>query len=321
MTKKLVKKILWGLLLIFCLAPFGCTTSDAVELSMATGGTAGTFFPLGGAISSVITKYCPEANITVQTSDGSVNNSHLLGTGEVDLALIQTDISYYAYNGLEIFKKKYPNLRAICRVYPDTTHIIAKGDGSINSVADFKGKNISVGAPGSGNEVSFRQIVNSAGLTYKDFKPVYLSFNESSEHFKDGHISVFHTNSSVPASIVMDLNSLSQVKLIPVDGEVREKLIKNYPFYTPVSIPANTYKYQATPYETIAVQAILAVDAKLSEKLVYEMTKAIFGHLGEIANTHSAARSMSMETALDGIAIPLHPGAKKFFGENGVTKK
>ena len=320
MTRKLAKEIFWGIALC-CFTAFGIVQAEAVELSMATGGTAGTFFPLGGAISSVITKYYPEANITVQTSDGSVNNSHLLGTGEVDLALIQTDISYYAYNGLEIFKTKYPNLRAICRVYPDTTHIIAKGDGSINSVADFKDRNVSVGAPGSGNEVSFRQIVNSAGLTYKDFKPVYLSFSESSEHFKDGHISVFHTNSSVPASIVMDLNSISQVKLVPVEGEVREKLIKDYPFYTPVSIPANTYKYQETPYETIAVQAILAVDAGVSDELVYEMTKALFGHLDEVADTHSAARGMSMETALDGIAIPLHPGAEKFFGENGVTKK
>lgn len=307
--------------MILCAVLFcGACVSSAVELSMATGGTAGTFFPLGGAISSVITRYHPEANITVQTSDGSVNNAHLLGTGEVDMVLIQTDISYYAYNGLEIFKKKYDNLRAVCRVYPDTTHIIAKGGGSIKNVADFKGQNVSVGAPGSGNEVSFRQIVESAGLTYKDFKPVYLSFSESAEHFKDGHISVFHTNSSVPASIVMDLNSTMQVGLIPVDGAVREKLIADYPFYTPVAVPANTYKYQESPYETIAVQAILAVDAGLPDELVYEMTKALFGHLGEVAEIHSAAKGMSLETALDGIAIPIHPGAEKFFAEQGVKK-
>lgn len=321
MKTRKTRKHLLALALISCIALCGARISEALELSMATGGTAGTFFPLGGAISSVITKYYPEANITVQTSDGSVNNSHLLGTGEVDMALIQTDISYYAFNGLEIFKnKKYQNLRAVCRVYPDTTHIIAKGDGSIGQVADFKGKHISVGAPGSGNEVSFRQIVNSAGLTYKDFKPVYLSFSESSEHFKDGHISVFHTNSSVPASIVMDLNSLSQVKLIPVDGAVREKLIADYPFYMPVTVPANTYKYQETPYETIAVQAILVVDEKLPEETIYQMTKALFGHLGEVADIHSAARGMSLETALDGIAIPIHPGAERYFKENGISK-
>lgn len=315
------KKIFHVIIALFCFSLLGANVSSAQELTMATGGTAGTFFPLGGAISNVISKYYPNANITVQTTDGSVNNAHLMGTGDVDMALIQTDISYYAYNGLELFKgKKYQNMRAVCRVYPDTTHIIAKGDGSVKSVQDFKGKSVSVGAPGSGNEVSFRQIINAAGLTYKDFKPVYLSFSESAEHFKDGHIVAFHTNSSVPAAIVMDLNSLSKVELIPVGGKLREKIIKDFPFYTPVSVPAKTYKYQDKPYETIAVQVILAVDAKLPDNLVYEMTKALFGHLDEVAAAHSAAKNMSLKTALDGIAIPIHPGAEKFFKEKGVKK-
>ncbi len=318
--KKTAKKIL--ALALFCgFALFGASASEAArELTMATGGTSGTFFPLGGAISSVITKYYPDVNITVQTTDGSVNNAHLMGAGDVDMALIQTDISYYAFNGLEIFKKKYPNLRAICRVYPDTTHIIAKGDGSIKSIQDFKGKTVSVGAPGSGNEVSFRQIINAAGLTYKDFKPVYLSFSESAEHFKDGHIVAFHTNSSVPAAIVLDLNSLNKVQLIPVGGELRKKIIKEYPFYTAVDIPANTYKYQDKPYETIAVQAILAVDAKIPDEVVYQMSKALFGHLDEVGAAHSAGKNMSLKGALDGIAIPVHPGAAKFFKEKGVGK-
>lgn len=313
--------ILALIVICFSVLLLGAGVSHSQELSMATGGTAGTFFPLGGAISNVINKNCPEANITVQTSAGSVNNSHLLGQGEIDMALIQTDITYYAFNGLEIFKNKYPNLRAMCRVYPDTTHFIAKGDGSINSIKDFKGKKISVGAPGSGNEVSFRQIVNMYGITYNDFSPVYLSFAESTEHFKDGHISAFHINSSVPASVIQDLNSLNKVKLIPVEGELRKKLIAKYPFYTPVTIPANTYKYQTSPFETVAVQALLVVDEKLPEDLVYKMTKALFGHLPEVAEAHSAAKGMSLKTALDGIAIPLHPGAEKYFKENGISKK
>lgn len=295
-------------------------TASAKELSMGTGGTAGTFFPLGGAIANTINKHTPEANVTVQTTDGSVNNAHLLGRGDIDIALIQTDITYYAYNGVEMFKKKYPNLTAICRVYPDTTHIIAKGDGSIKSLSDLKGKSVSVGAPGSGNEVTLRQILGTAGITYKDFKPFYLSFSESAEHFKDGHIEAFHTNSSVPAAIVHDLNSLNKVTLLPVGGKLREAIVKKYPFYTPVSVPANTYKYQPAPYETVAVQALLIADAKLPEDLVYGMTKAIFENLNEIKAAHSAAKGMSLKTALDGVAVPLHPGAKKYFTEKGLVK-
>ncbi len=295
-------------------------SADAKELSMATGGTAGTFFPLGGAIAATINKHCQDANITVQTSDGSVNNSHLIGNGDVDMALIQTDITYYAFNGIEMFKKKYPNLAGVCRVYPDTTHIIARGDSGIKKVTDMKGKQISVGAPGSGNEATLRQILGTAGITYKDLKPFYLSFSESSEHFKDGHIAAFHVNSSVPASIVHDLNSLNKVVLVPVEGKHREELIKKYPFYTKATVPANTYKYQTEPYETVAVEALLIVDKNLPEDLVYKMTKALFENLDEVKAAHSAAKGMSLETALDGVSVPLHPGAEKFFKEKGIKK-
>ncbi|ANZ44148.1 MULTISPECIES: TAXI family TRAP transporter solute-binding subunit [Cloacibacillus] len=305
---------------VFSLLLATVMTANAKELSMGTGGTAGTFFPLGGAIANTINKHSKGINVTVQTTDGSVNNAHLLGKGDIDVALIQTDITYYAYNGMEMFKNKYPNLTAICRVYPDTTHIIAKGDGSIKSISDLKGRSVSVGAPGSGNEVTLRQILGTAGITYKDLKPFYLSFSESSEHFKDGHIDAFHTNSSVPAAIVHDLNSLNRVTLLPVGGKLREDIVKKYPFYTPVTVPANTYKYQTAPYETVAVQALLIVDSKLPEDIVYGMTKALFENLDEVKTAHSAAKGMSLKTALDGVAIPLHPGAKRYFMEKGVLK-
>lgn len=317
----LKKYRLWILpILVFAVAMTSVNIACAKELSMGTGGTAGTYFPLGGAIASTINKHAPDVNITVQTTDGSVNNAHLLGMGDIDLALIQTDITYYATNGMEMFKQKYPNFTAICRIYPDTTHIIAQGESNIKTIEDLKGKPVSVGAPGSGNEVTLRQILNTAGITYDDIEPFYLSFSESSEHFKDGHIDAFHTNSSVPAAIVHDLNSLNKVTLLPVGGTLRDKLVAQYPFYTPVSIPANTYKYQTEPYETVAVQALLIADAKLPEELVYEITKAIFENLDEIKAAHSAAEGMSLETALDGIAIKLHPGAEKYFKEKGLIK-
>ena len=299
----------------------GSAIAAEYELSMATAGPSGTFFPLGGAISGIVNNHFDKVNITVEASGGSVNNAHLMGGKEVELAIMQNDIAYYATNGMEIFKDtKYENLRAVCRIYPDTTHVIARGDGSVKSLEDFKGKRVSVGAPGSAIEVTLRQMLECVGVTYADFTPLFLSFSETAEHFKDGHLDAFLINAGVPASLIMDLGTLNKMTLIPVEGKVREDLLKAYPFYTAVEIPANTYKNQTEPFQTVAVQALLIADEDVPDEAVYGITKAIYEHLDDIATANNAASGMSLETALDGVGIPIHPGAEKYYKEVGLLK-
>ena len=321
--RETMRKVIFAaaVLCMTTLLPAGRAISSEYELSMATAGPSGTFFPLGGAISGVINNHFDKANITVEATGGSVNNAHLMGGKEVELAIMQNDIAYYATNGMEIFKdRKYTNLRAICRIYPDTVHVIAKGNDSISSFEDFRGKKVSVGSPGSGSEVTLRQILGCAGLTYEDFNPLFLSFSETAEHFKDGHIDAFLINAGVPASLILDLGTLNKLALIPVDGKIRENLLKDYPFYTTVEIPANTYKNQTEVFQTVAVQALLIAEEEVPEEAVYGITKAIFEHLEDIAAANNAAKGMSLDTALDGVGIPLHPGAEKYYRETGLIK-
>ena len=295
--------------------------SAEYELSMATAGPSGTFFPLGGAISGVVNRNLDTVSITVEASGGSVNNGHLMGAREVDLAIMQNDIAYYATNGLEIFKdRKYDNLRAVCRIYPDTVHVIARGETPIRTFEDFRGKKVSVGSPGSGSEVTLRQILGCAGITYNDFEPLFLSFSETAEHFKDGHLDAFLINAGVPASLILDLSTLNKLTLIPVEGKIREDLLKQYPFYTVVEIPANTYKNQTEVFQTVAVQALLIAEKDVPDEAIYGIVKTIYENLDDIKATNSAAVGMSIETALDGVGIPIHPGAEKYYKEVGLLK-
>lgn len=296
----------------------------ASQLVMATGGTTGTYYPLGGAISQIVTEKSNGAvSITAQATGASNENINLVNMGEVDLAIAQNDIADYAMKGQLFFPKPLTNFKSLGRLWPELIQIAVPADSKAESIADFKGLRISVGAPGSGNEANARQTFGAYGLydgDYKDFKPLYLSYAETVSHFKDRQIDGFQFSNAAPNSGIQEIVTTQPLKFIEIKGEKRDEIIKKYPFYAPAVIPANTYKNQPNEVQTIGVQACLFANAEMSDEDAYIITKTLYENLKEIGEAHAKGKEISLEHALDGLTVPLHPGAERFYREAGVLK-
>lgn len=292
----------------------------SVKMILATGGTAGTYYPYGGAIAQIWNSKIPGMNVTAQATGASVENIKLVNKKEAELAMVQTDIADYAANSKEMFKEAMPKVRGIAILYPEYIKVLVRAESGINSIADIKGKKVSVGAPGSGNEANSRQLLDIYGLDYKQVTPLYLSYAETAEQFKDKHLDVFMMTTGIPNSAVMDIATQHNIKLLNIPDDMIEKTIKKYPFMAKVTIPANTYKGMTAPVNTVAVQAVLVVNSEVDESTVYNLTKALFDNQPDLAKAHAKGKELSLEKAISGISIPLHPGAIKFYKEKGIIK-
>jgi len=285
-------------------------------INIATGGTAGTYYPLGGAIAEILNNNIEGVNATAESTGASVANVNLLKGGSVQMAFIQNDISYYAANGEEMFKDaKVEGLQCLATLYPETVQIITLEKTGIKSVADLKGKKVAVGAAGSGVEANARQILAANGITYDDIKVQYLSFAEAASSLKDGNIDAGFITAGFPTAAIQDISAQHKVVLVPVSDETAAELMKTYPFYTKVTIPANTYQNQSEAVQSVSVKAMLVVTGDMDEKTAYDITKAIYSNLDRIKAAHAVGTFITPESAKDGISIPMHPGAEKYFKE------
>jgi TRAP transporter TAXI family solute receptor len=290
---------------------------ENVFVTIATGGSSGAYFALGGAISNQLNQKVEGINSSVQSTGASAVNATLLGTEKVELAFAMNDVVSYAYTGTEVFKEKgkVENLRGIAALYPNFVQLVTVEKTGIKEVSDLKGKRVGVGAPGSGTEVNARQILKAHGITYDDIKADYLSYAEAIEQMKNGAVDAAFLTSGLPNSTIMDLATTQDVKIVPIRKEAVENLGKEYPFYASEVIPAGTYDNEED-VETAAVQTLLVTRADLSDDLVYNITKTIFENLDALRETHSAANSIKLESVRKGMPIPLHPGAEKYFNEH-----
>jgi TRAP transporter TAXI family solute receptor len=303
----------------------GCGSSESGDqtpqaqtqyINIATGGTAGTYFPLGGAMAEILNSNIPGVNATAEATNASVANVNLLNGGSVQLAFIQNDISYYASEGVEMFAdNQVSGLQALATLYPETVQIITLDKSGINTVADMKGKRIAVGAAGSGVEANARQILAANGITYDDINVQYLSFAEAANGLKDGNIDAGFITAGFPTAAIQDIAAQHNVVLIPVTDETADKLIAQYPFYTRVTIPAGTYPKQDEDVQSVAVKAMLVTTEGMDEQMAYDVTKAIYTSLDKLKAAHSVGALITKESAKDGISIPMHPGAEKYFNE------
>ncbi|HHV78659.1 MAG TPA: TAXI family TRAP transporter solute-binding subunit [Firmicutes bacterium] len=297
-----------------------------VKLLFATGGTSGSYYPLGGAMAQVWNQKIPGLNVTVQATGASVENVRLLGSKNAEIALCMSDIAYYGQNGLEVFaekNEKYTNYSAIGAIYPEVVQIFVRKESNIKSINDLKGKKVSVGPPGSGTEVSARQILGVYGLDYKqkkDFDARYISFSETADQFKDRLIDAGYAVLGVPNAALQDITSVAAIRLLDIDDAMLEKIRAKYPYYTRLVIPANSYKGQDTDTKTVTLKAILLARNDLDEELVYKLTKTLYENAAEVAAGHALGKNIKLETALEGIAIPFHPGAQKYYKEKGLMK-
>ena len=292
----------------------GCGGSGEKEqfINIATGGTAGTYYPIGGAIAEVLNKN--GMNASAQSTGASVANINMLKDKQVELAIVQNDITYYAVNGEEMFKEggKVENLNGIASLYPETCQFVVREDSGIKSIADLKGKRVAVGAAGSGAEANARQILEAHGITYDDVNEQFLSFAEGSYALKDGTVDAAFVTAGYPTASVQDIASQNKIRLLPVGDEAIKKLSEKYPFYTKTTVPAGTYQGFDQEIQTVSVMAILVANDKIDAALGEKVTKAIFDNLDKIAAAHSAAKSITKATALEGLDfIKMNEGAVK----------
>jgi len=305
-------------LLVAAIALLVIVTQAATFLTIATGGTAGTYYPLGAGMADIWNKNIKGMNAMVQSTGASVANINLLRNKEVDLIFVQNDVAFYAYNGVELFKEPFPQLRGLATLYPETVQIVALADRGINSVYDLKGKRVAVGAAGSGTEVNARQILAAAGITYKDIRVQYLSFAEAASNLKDGNIDAAFVTAGHPTAAIVDLAAVRKIVLVPVADEIIASLQKDYPFYVKIVVPAGTYKGVDTDAVTVAVKAMLAVRAEMPEDLAYQLLKTMYANQKRLIEAHAKGELIIPETGKEGMSIPLHPGAEKFFKEMGL---
>lgn len=292
----------------------------------ATGGVSGTFYPLGGAIAQIWNKKIQDLNVTIQATGGSVENIRLLGNKGAEVAITMNDIAFFGYNGEEVFKaksEKYTNFSAIGNVYPDVIQIFARKDSPIKEIADLKGKKVSVGPPGSGTEISARQVLGLNGMDYKtrkDITPLYLSYSEAADQFKDKLVDACYFVVSVPNGALQDINVMHPIQFIEIDDAMFAKITKAYPLYARFEIPANAYSGLAKPVKTIAVFSSIMVQNSLPVDLVYQMTKVMYEENAAVEQAHAAGKYLRLSNAIGGVAVPFHPGAMKYFKEKGIMK-
>ncbi|MBR0260827.1 MAG: TAXI family TRAP transporter solute-binding subunit [Selenomonadaceae bacterium] len=281
-------------------------------INIATGGTAGTYYPIGGAIAEVLNKN--GMNASAQSTGASVANINMLKDKQVELAIVQNDITYYAVNGEEMFKDsgKVENLKGIASLYPETCQFVVREDSGIKSINDLKGKRVAVGAAGSGAEANARQILEAYGITYDDVSEQFLSFAEGSYALKDGTVDAAFVTAGYPTASVQDIASQNKIRLLPVGDEQIKKLADKYPFYTKTTVPAGTYQGFDEEIQTVSVIAILVANDKIDAALGEKLTKAIFDNLDKIAAAHSAGKNITKENALKGMDfITMNEGATK----------
>ena len=315
-----MKKVFGACVAVLFLMGAVATVYAADNLVLATGGTAGTYYPFGGAMAKIWNSKIKDMNVTAQTSGASAENVRLVNKKEVELALVQSDTLDFAFNATEAFKEPLKAMNAVAVLYPEIIQVVVGAASPIKSIADLKGKKVGVGAPGSGTEANFRQLLDAYGMKKEDVNAQFLSFSESAEAYKDKHIDAFIVTAGIPNAGIMDVATQNEIRILSIPADVAAKLTQKYPFLAAVKVPANTYKGQTTEVATVAVNAVLICGSSLSEAMVYNLTKALFENQADLASAHAKGKELNIKTAVTGVSIPYHPGAVKYYKEKGLMK-
>lgn len=290
-----------------------------VEISVGTGGTTGTYYGFCNTVATVLNEKVG-SKLKVMSSGASKANILDIDDGIVQMAIVQNDVMDYAYNGTSLFEKDsaIKSFSTLGAVYAEVCQVIARADSGIKTLADLKGKKVSVGDSGSGVEFNAQQMLGAYGITFADIDKQNLSFQASAEALKDGKIDAFFCTAGAPTVAITDLATTTEIVIVEIDAEHLAQLQKDYGFYAEYTIPAGTYKGVDKDAKTVAVKATFIVSNELSEQVVYELTKAVYENAGEY--THDKAKEMNLEYAVSSISVPFHPGAEKYFKEVGAIK-
>ncbi len=302
-------------------AVFAAPAAHAQQfINVLTGGTSGVYYPLGVAIGKIFSDKIPNVKTQVQATKASVENLVLLQQGRGEIAFTLGDSLKAAWEGDEEagFKAKLDKLRTIGAIYPNYIQVVATADSGIKTLADLKGKSLSVGAPKSGTELNSRAILKAAGMDYKSLGKVeYLPFAESVDLMKNRQLNATLQSAGLGVASLKDLSTSSEITVVSVPKEIVDKI---GPPFVSVVIPANTYTGQDKDVPTAAVVNYLVTSSAVSDDLAYQMTKLIYESLPELANSHVAGKEIKLEKAAMGSPVPLHPGAVRYYKEKGLIK-
>ena len=309
------------LTLALLLVSFVATGAWAAKtfISIATGGTGGTYYPLGGGIAEIITRIVPDFQVTSETGNASAANIMLIGTRQVEMALVQNDVAYWASRGILPFREKVENIRAVASLYPEHLHCIILKESGINDIEDIREKRVSVGAPGSGVLGDVSAVLKAAGLKYSDMSTDFLDFNSTTRRFKEGQLDVGFVVAGYPTSSITDLAATHEIDLVNFNEDFMTVLLAEHPFFVKGVIPAGTYQGIDRSVQTPAVLAMLVCDAALPQDVVYRFTRALWENVSDLQKVHEKAKYITLDTAMDGISVPVHPGAAQFYAEKGMT--
>ncbi len=310
--------------LTFVLALSGAAQAADTFVKIATGNVGGVYYPVGVGMGQLIQKSTGYISSAMATA-GSVENVTLLQTGEAQLAMIQSNVVEDAVTGEKPFKQKYANLRGVTALWPNIQHLVVTKD--IKTFGDLKGKRFVVGAARGGTEVITYAMMDAAGLTYRnkdksknDFIPVWLAYNEAVESMSNRQAEGGLFQAFPPGSAISELMTGGAYHILPMTPDYLATLQKKYPYFSRFTLPANTYPNQPEPVALSACPVLLVTLESTPDDVVYTLTKTIFEHLSELYSVHQAAKMITMETAGDGMSIPLHKGAEKYLKEKGMLK-
>lgn len=293
--------------------------STGEKLTMGTGGEQGTYYAFGGVLANYIGQNT-DLSINVVSTGGTAANITGIKDRLYDLATVQSDVSTYAYFGTNSFAESgaMTDFRVLGALYAETVQMVTC-DPSITSVADLKGKSVCVGDVGSGTYFNTVDVLAAYDMTLSDITPVYQSFGDSTESIKDGKIDAAFICAGAPTNAVTDLATSKSVYLISIDDEHMAKLLAACPWYAALTIPAGTYSGFDQDAVTITVKATLVARASLSDDAAYKIVSTIFDNAAAIAELHGKGAELSLTFATEGIAVPFHPGAARYFAEKGIT--
>ena len=312
-----MKKILSVLLVIAMLFSFAACGSSG--MTMGTGSPTGTYYAYGGIIGQYIKNNAGIAVNAVSTG-GSKDNIQGINVGDYQLGTVQSDVMDYAWNGTRSFETegKITTFRTVAGLYAEAVQLVTTNP-EIKSVADLKGMKVSIGAPGSGVYFNAMDVLAAAGLAETDIKPQYQNFDESADALKDGKIDAAFIVAGAPTPAITELSMTNaNVRIVPIDGAIAQKLMETNTFYSVYKIPAGTYTNQDKEILTVTVKATLIVSADATEEDVYKLTAAIFDNTDAIAKEHAKGAELTLQNATEGLTVPFHAGAAKYFKEKGI---
>jgi TRAP transporter TAXI family solute receptor len=301
--------------------PAPAAGAERTFVRIASSGTTTGFYFVATGLAKVVEKYVPNVRATPEVTGGSQENVRLVAGKRVLLGLTTPDVAFYAFKGGRAFKEPLEGLRAVLAGHTNIQQIMVLEKSPIKSVAELRGRRVSIGQPGSASEVIATIILEAFGLRRgQDYKPEFLTFSEATSALKDGTVDAITLGSALPTPAIIDLTTTHNVRFLPLPAEVGEKIVREHPYYSFGVIKAGTYRGLSQDVPALALGTVLVTHKDADEALVYQMTKAILEHTAEIAEVHPVGKEWTPENAVKGIAIPYHPGAARYLKEKGVLR-